>query len=129
MFFSIRETQVYNSLILSIKNTTDSLSNLQLREGVMNFLIFINSLSCGGAERVTVNLANHWAEKDWHVTIVTLASCELDFYPLHPSIQRIALESDGHSDNILRALVNNLRNIMVLRTYYCGIGNLISAWL
>ena len=61
----------------------------------MNFLIFINRLSCGGAERVTVNLANHWAEKDWHVTIVTLASCELDFYPLHPSIQRIALKSDG----------------------------------
>ena len=81
----------------------------------MNFLIFINSLSCGGAERVAVELANHWAEKDWHVTIVTLASRELDFYPLHPSAQRIALESDGDSENTLCAIVNNLRNVMVLR--------------
>ena len=36
----------------------------------MHILIFIHSLSSGGAERVTATLANHWAEQGWTVTMV-----------------------------------------------------------
>ena len=81
----------------------------------MNLLIFIHSLSSGGAERVTANLANYWAERGWQITIVTLASKELDFYSLHPTVQRIALDMACESSSSLIAVINNLRRISVLR--------------
>jgi glycosyltransferase involved in cell wall biosynthesis len=81
----------------------------------LNILIFIHSLSSGGAERVTVNLANHWADKGWQVTIVTLASESLDFYQLDPAVRRIVLNLAGDSSNPLMAIVNNLRRAHALR--------------
>ncbi len=67
----------------------------------MRLLFFIYSLSGGGAERVTGNLANHWAAKGWDITIVTLTPLSLDFYELHPKIRRIALDLAGESRNFL----------------------------
>ena len=86
----------------------------------MNLLIFTTSMLCGGAERVTANLANHWADKGWNVSIVTLASIEMDFYELHPTVRRITLNPvRGNlargSGNPLTAVVNNLRRITTLR--------------
>lgn len=81
----------------------------------MKLLIFIHSLNSGGAERVTANLANHWAGKGWDITVVTLAARGLDFYELHPAVKRIALELAGDSSNGLAGLVQNLRRVMALR--------------
>lgn len=81
----------------------------------MNLLIFTGSLWCGGAERVAANLANHWADKGWNVSIVTLASVEMDFYELHPTVRRITLNLARDSGNPLAAVVNNLRRITTLR--------------
>lgn len=81
----------------------------------MRLLFFIHSLSSGGAERVTANLANHWAAKGWHITIVTLAPLSLDFYELHPAVRRTALELAGESQNVLAGLWNNLRRVRALR--------------
>jgi glycosyltransferase involved in cell wall biosynthesis len=80
-----------------------------------SILLFISSLSSGGAERVTANLANHWARKGWQVTIVTLADRSADFYELAPAISRIGLGmlKDGH--NLLAGIVNNLQRVLVLR--------------
>ena len=80
-----------------------------------SILIFIHSLSCGGAERVAANLANHWAGKGWRVTVVTLAAQSEDFYQLHPAVKRVALNLSGASHNPLTALINNLRRIFALR--------------
>lgn len=82
----------------------------------MKLLIFIHSLSSGGAERVTANLANYWAEKGWGLTIATLTGQEHDFYDLHPTIKRIPLNLDGDSSNLLSALHHNYRRIRALRT-------------
>jgi len=82
----------------------------------MNLLIFIHSLGSGGAERVTANLANHWAGQGWHVTVVTLAATTQDFYQLHPAVQRMALDVAGESVGLLSALANNLRRIRTLRS-------------
>ena len=81
----------------------------------MNLLIFISSMSCGGAERVAANLANHWADKGWRITVVTLAAVEADFYKLHPAVRRIALGLAKASGTPLEAAVNNLRRIFALR--------------
>lgn len=81
----------------------------------MKLLIFIHSLSSGGAERVTVNLANHWAGKGWDIAVVTLAPQSDDFYELHPAVKRIALELAGDSGNVLMGLLQNLRRVLALR--------------
>ena len=81
----------------------------------MRLLIFIGSMSSGGAERVSANLANHWATKGWEITIVTLAQQSLDFYELHPAVKRIALELTGESANVLAGLWQNIRRVIALR--------------
>lgn len=80
----------------------------------MKVLFYIQSLSSGGAERVTTTLANHWAEKGWEVVIVTVASEDRDFYKLDPRIERIALDMAIQSRNAGQALVYNLRRIWAL---------------
>lgn len=81
----------------------------------MNLLILIHSLNTGGAERVTSNLANHWAEKGWQITMVTLTSIDQDFYQLHPAVKRISLDVAGKSSSALAGIVNNLNRIYALR--------------
>ena len=81
----------------------------------MRLLIFIHSMGSGGAERVSANLANHWATKGWDITIVTLAQQSLDFYELHPAVKRIALELTGESANVLAGLWQNMRRVIALR--------------
>jgi glycosyltransferase involved in cell wall biosynthesis len=82
---------------------------------LMRLLFFIHSLSGGGAERVTVNLATHWAAKGWGITIVTLAPASLDFYQIHPTVERIALGLADESRNVLAGLWKNLHRVRALR--------------
>lgn len=81
----------------------------------LHILFFINSLSGGGAERVTVTLANYWADHGWRVTMVTLADNSRDAYELAPSIRRISLGVDRTSSSLTAALLNNLRRLLALR--------------
>ncbi len=81
----------------------------------MKIIIVIHSLSSGGAERVTSNLANYWAEKGWDISIVTITGCESDFYQLHPAIHRIALSMDMDSPNLFESIKNNYFRIKALR--------------
>jgi glycosyltransferase involved in cell wall biosynthesis len=78
-------------------------------------LFFISSLSSGGAERVTANLANHWVDKGWGVTVVTLSDGTNDFYELSPLVQRIRLGLLQESANTVVGLINNLRRVLALR--------------
>lgn len=80
----------------------------------MNLLFFINSLSAGGAERVTATLANYWAAKGWQVTMVTITGSDRDFYRLDPGIRRIALDMAMESRGPAQAVVNNLRRSWAL---------------
>jgi len=77
-------------------------------------LFHIFSLGKGGAQRVTANLANHWARKGWEITIVTLAP-ENNSYPLHPAIRQITLNMAGPSPNMAYALAQNFRRVRALR--------------
>ena len=81
----------------------------------MKLLIFIYKLSSGGVERVAANLAAHWANRGWEVTLLTLASSSQDFYEIHPSVKRVALGLSGESSTPLGAAVANLQRILALR--------------
>lgn len=81
----------------------------------MNLLFFISSLSYGGAERVTASLANHWAVEGWQISIVTVEGESKDFYELHPTISRFALNLAGESRNPLLAMCKNLHRVVALR--------------
>nr|WP_282451758.1 glycosyltransferase family 4 protein [Marinobacter koreensis] len=72
-------------------------------------------MSSGGAERVTVTLANYWAAKGTDVVIVTVTGEDLDFYPLHPAVRRIGLALDGVSRGSLEGIANNYRRVVALR--------------
>lgn len=81
----------------------------------MKILIFIQSLSMGGAERVTSALANYWAGKGNFVTIVTISSVRNDYYSLAPNVNRIGLDLEGSSSSFVRAIMNNLYRFYSLR--------------
>jgi glycosyltransferase involved in cell wall biosynthesis len=85
------------------------------RVPVKRLVIFIHSMGGGGAERVTANLANHWAGKGCEITVVTLAQCSLDAYDLHPDVERISLNLAGDSANIVTGLWQNLRRVVAIR--------------
>lgn len=55
-------------------------------------MFFINSLTSGGAERVTTQLASRLAQAGYHVTVVTMHGTERDFYRLDSRVSRIALD-------------------------------------
>ena len=81
----------------------------------MKLLIFIHSLGGGGAERVTVTLANHWVTLGWDVTIVTVATRDADQYELHPAVTRATLDQASGAPNFLAALIANAGRVRKLR--------------
>jgi glycosyltransferase involved in cell wall biosynthesis len=82
---------------------------------VKRLVIIVHSMGGGGAERVTANLANHWAGAGWEITVVTLASVDLDFYELHPAVTRVSLDLAGDSRNAVYAAWQNFRRVSALR--------------
>ncbi len=58
----------------------------------MRVCLVINSLRCGGAERVAATLANEWTRVGHDTSLVTLAAAELDFYGLDHRIDRRGLD-------------------------------------
>jgi glycosyltransferase involved in cell wall biosynthesis len=82
---------------------------------VKTLLLCIHSLGRGGAERVTVTLANHWSAQGRHVTIATLAGTGEVAYPLSPAVGRIALNLARPSRGWAPALGANLRRVLALR--------------
>ena len=80
----------------------------------MRRTLVISSLQGGGAERVATVLANAWANRQEHVTIVTLDSSE-PFYPLDPRVVYRPLGVTGISTNLFAAAWNNLRRVAALR--------------
>ena len=47
--------------------------------------------------------------------IVTIASRDLDFYDLHPSVRRIAMDLASESSAPIVSIVNNLKRLKELR--------------
>ena len=81
----------------------------------MRVLFFINSLSAGGAERVTVNLANHWGAQGWEISLVTIHPIGCDSYALLPSIRRVSLDLEDDNRSMLWSLWQKMKTVWALR--------------
>ncbi len=77
-------------------------------------LIFINSLTSGGAERVTVSLAHYLVRQGYAVTLVTMHGTERDFFELNEQVKRISLELAGEFRGLGR-ITANIRRATALR--------------
>ena len=84
-------------------------------ERQLKVLFLINSLACGGAERVVATLANFWVGQGWQVTIVSLETRDEDFYSLDVRVERVAMNLAGPSNHLTDALLQNGRRIVGLR--------------
>lgn len=57
-------------------------------------LLTIPALQCGGAERVMVTLANHWASLGWDIHLLTHEQRGIKpFYPIHSQIKLIQINA------------------------------------
>jgi len=86
----------------------------------MRVTITIPAIVAGGAERITVVMANDWAAKGWCVTLLTMDSGQQPpFFALHPTIVHRSLGILNTSRNPIDALVANQRRIATLRKAIC----------
>ncbi|KAB1070762.1 glycosyltransferase family 4 protein [Methylobacterium planeticum] len=83
----------------------------------MRIMFIIYSLSGGGAERVTVALANHWVDARHEVTIVLLSAADGDDGQAYAVDDRVSIEPlglDTRSSSVAAALVANRRRIAAI---------------
>ncbi len=84
----------------------------------MKLLFFIASLQCGGAERVSVTLCNHWAERGWDVTLATFDDGSVPpFFPLVPGVRHVTLGIAGRSTGAVGSMIGNLPRLLRLRRF------------
>ena len=78
-------------------------------------LVFIGSLTSGGAERVAVSLSKYLSVSEkFEVVFVTLDGYRSDFYTLHHSVKRIAMDMSGATAGMGKYLMN-LRRMIAFR--------------
>ena len=79
----------------------------------MKIFLLIGSLTNGGAERVTILLARHWAALGHEVALFTMHPQERDFYSLDPSVCRISVKRTGTS--LIDKVISNIKGWLSLR--------------
>ncbi|MBW4535439.1 MAG: glycosyltransferase family 4 protein [Pleurocapsa minor HA4230-MV1] len=81
----------------------------------MKIALVISSLSCGGAERVLVSMAQGFIQRGHNVKVVTLSEKNSDFYELPSECSRIALGVLSSSTGLITALKSNTGRITATR--------------
>jgi glycosyltransferase involved in cell wall biosynthesis len=78
-------------------------------------LIFLGSLTGGGAERVAVNLSKYLSGTgEYDVTVATLSGTDRDFYVLNGDIKRVAMNLEGETSGWGKFTVN-IRRVVQFR--------------
>jgi len=78
---------------------------------MIKILFYINTISNGGAERVIVNLANSFSEKDYEVVLVT-SHYSSNEYPLKSKVKRLTLEKTNLKQSFFK---KNITRVYRLR--------------
>jgi len=72
----------------------------------LNILLFISALTGGGAERVTVGLANYLVRNGHQATILTLHDSSRDFYTPDERVKRLSLNLAGENRGLSKLTAN-----------------------
>lgn len=80
----------------------------------MKIFIYIGSLTDGGAERVTVSLAEYLAVNDCSVILATMYGIENDFFQTSRRIKRLSLNL-AFKNKGLKKITENIKRISALR--------------
>lgn len=91
------------------------IDNQIYNEKTIHLTLVVSSLSCGGAERAAVLLAEGLLNKGYKVSLITIDGVEKDFYQLPDVVYRIALNIAKDSPTLIHALWNNLHRFWILR--------------
>jgi glycosyltransferase involved in cell wall biosynthesis len=84
------------------------------KKSSLNIMLVISDLSCGGAENVITRLANHWAQRGFDVTLVTLGGAA-PYYPLDYQVKLRQLNLAWLSRPIWRAVSSGIDRVRALR--------------
>jgi GalNAc-alpha-(1->4)-GalNAc-alpha-(1->3)-diNAcBac-PP-undecaprenol alpha-1,4-N-acetyl-D-galactosaminyltransferase len=82
----------------------------------MRIMLAVSSMTAGGAERVAATLVNHWSANGHKVALITVASTDLDFYPIDERVTRIALGLSRSSRGWCDFVVDNFKRVRKLRS-------------
>jgi glycosyltransferase involved in cell wall biosynthesis len=86
----------------------------------------IHALNSGGAERVLVEMANHWSEQGDEVSVITLDTVQTDAFPFDRRVRRIGLGLMGQSHSPWQAL---RRTVARVRRLHDAIGETNPTWV
>src|SRR5258708_3044661 len=81
----------------------------------MRICCLIDSLRCGGAERVMSVLADHWAGSGHQVWLVTFALESDDFYHVSASVNRVSLDLGDAPSSLAGWVIGRWRRVMAVR--------------
>src|SRR5262249_50560759 len=91
--------------------------------------VVISGLGPGGSERVATELCNHWLQRRWNVTLITLTGDgDAPFFSLRHEVELLRLGVSGPSASVPVALIANLRRVRRLRRAFraCGADAIVS---
>lgn len=80
--------------------------------------LVIPELGPGGAERVLVRLAQHWAQHGYRLSVITLAPKGRSFYPLPLAAHWIGLGVAGQTCSLGEKIGANFRRVKFLREVF-----------
>lgn len=81
----------------------------------IHIVLVASSLSCGGAERAVVLMAEGLIKRGYKVSLITIAGNEKDFYDVPEQVHRWDLNLAKNSPTLIHALLNNYYRLRALR--------------
>lgn len=91
------------------------IDNQIYNQKTMHVTLVVSSLSCGGAERAAVLVAEGLIKRGHQVSLITFAGTERDFYKVPDEVYRRVLNLAKDSPTLIHAVWNNLNRFLVLR--------------
>ncbi len=106
---------IIDSLYCGNEIRIGNINNIYILTNQKKLMIFIGSLTSGGAERVAVSLSKYLSiNNNYQVVLVTLDGYMSDFYTLHHTVKRIAMDMSGATSGIGK-YVKNLQRVLAFR--------------